>query len=145
MKKSVLSVLAIVLACAPSFANAAPPRTASADFGSLNGCVDETFGVTATATEASYWFASTDNCEFGSSWSFAGTVPLEHGDFRTKGGHEATLVKTFASDGGEVAIALTWEAQDEGSVAVTGSFVVNGLDRISGGTFASASLTNTRP
>lgn len=106
-----------------------------------------------------------DNCEFGSSWSFFGTTSVTDAEFVQHGTDDATLTKTFFINGTEIALSLQWEGVgviggedeviktnengvrvtkkwdvDSRNAEMTGTFVVNGLNRIDDSSLVNAEL-----
>jgi hypothetical protein len=95
-----------------------------------------------------------DICEFGGSDFFFGTSTVSKSEFVQDGLESASLNKTLSVDGHELHITLAWEGvgvtaserfkhndkdarvktkmvAESRNAEVTGSFIVNGLDRIS--------------
>jgi hypothetical protein len=157
-------------------------KIADASFDTVSGCNDEVLGVTIVQNSIKenqqspqqsgevYVFGSFfDNCEFGTSTSFSGTVALNPGEYSQSDLDSATLIKNMNVGGNEIQIALTWTGEGEvasystksktkdgllctkenekiskRNATVKGSFVVNGLDHISGNTIINGSLGITR-
>lgn len=104
----------------------------------------------------------------GGSTSFFGTAPLAPHEFTQHGLHDATLKKTFTVNGFDVALDLTWDGMGEAlkyrsslnhdgppkvrgrenvfvrNADVTGSFFVDELNRIEGGTVRNGHLVTIR-
>ena len=122
-------------------------------------------GSEEASSEVAVFGSIVDVCEFGTSSFFYGTAPLAPGEYAQDGVEGATLVKTMAVDGYEIQLSLAWDGNGEvvverskikedgdavrargheetttRSADASGSFVVNGLDRIDGGSIANAGL-----
>jgi hypothetical protein len=101
--------------------------------------------------------------------NFSGTVPLNPGEYVQHGVAGATLAKTFVLDGNQIELNLTWsgvgdissdtlmrqqtrgaphepEAQRTAnrSAVMSGTFTVNGFNRISGETLSSGTLSTSK-
>lgn len=104
-----------------------------------------------------------DICEFGSSTSFFGTTTVTDAEFKQNGVTDAHLVKNFTVDGNEIELSLEWTGVgviggedekiknketnttktwdvDSRNAEMTGTFVVNGLNRISDNSLVNAQL-----
>ncbi len=106
-----------------------------------------------------------DYCEFGTSTFFFGTTTVASGEFVQHGVDDATLHKTFDVGGHEISISLVWTGTgvvggedekinektgttheirkwdvDSRGALMTGTFVVDGLNRIQDDTFVNAQL-----
>ncbi len=140
-------------------------HTADASFMTLVGCDDIVVGVTVregvvdlnnpTAVETIDVFGTASNiCDMGGSgWSFAGSVALRPGDFSQSGVDSAKLDKTFSVQGHNLRLKLNWTGTGAATgstgttsraASVTGDYVLDGLNQISGNTQAAASLTITQ-
>jgi len=122
-------------------------------------------GESTSTFEVSVFGNFVENCEFGTVTSFFGTAPLNPGEYLQHGVDHAMLTKTFTVNGFEIHLALTWtgageislsrsplnteegstivrghESKSQRNAIVSGSFVVNGLDHISGNSVANGSL-----
>jgi hypothetical protein len=118
-----------------------------------------------TSRELSVFGSFVDNCEFGNSTSFFGTSTVTATEFTQYGTDSARLVKTFYVGGNEIQISLVWtgvgvvggedskikEKTDDTKVTkttkvesrnaeISGEFVINGLNRISGNSLVNAEL-----
>jgi hypothetical protein len=140
-------------------------RTADASVSTLSGCDDIVTGVTikdgivdlgAPAVAAvDVFFVSNNICDIGSSTSFAGTVPLLSGELTQTGTDSATFEKSFNVAGHDLHLTLAWAGTGTVTVdaatgkstrtaAVSGTFVVDGLDQISGNSILQGGLSVTQ-
>lgn len=140
-------------------------RTADASVSTLSGCDDIVTGVTVkdgivdlgapAAATVDFFFVSNNICDIGVSTSFAGSVPLLPGELTQAGTDSATFEKTFNVAGHDLHLTLAWAGTGAVTVdpatgkssrasTVSGAFVVDGLDQISGNSVIQGSLTVTQ-